>query len=121
LGRCPDPESKTLRLVLEGESGESEKIRAVKEICKRNDITIHDVLMKHGVDYFLKLHHWPPGNSQTVLETYGSEKKQECYLCHGMVTELVKVEFISGLKRSVCRVCLRKDQEGKGLVRRTLL
>ena len=121
MARPPNPESKTLNLILRGKSGEADKIRAVKAICARNNITIHDVLMRHGVEHFLKLHHWPPGNSQTVLETYGSETKRECYLCHEMKTKLVHVEFISGLKRSVCSDCLRKDQEGKGLVRRTLL
>lgn len=119
--RPPNPQSKTLRLVLAAKNGEGDKIRAVKEICARNRITISSVLMKYGVNYFLKLHHWPPGNSQTILETYGSETKRECYFCHEMKTKLVRVEFISGLKRSVCPECLRVDQEGKGLVRRTLL
>lgn len=121
MGRYPDPESKTLRLVLEGESGESEKIRAVKEICKRNDITIHDVLMKHGVNHFLRLHHWPPGNSQSVLESYGVEKKRECYLCHELKPKLVKVEFISGLQKSICPECLRADKEDRRLVKKVLL
>lgn len=119
--RHPNPDSKTLRLTLIPRNGERDKIRAVKEICARNDITIRDVLMNYGVEPFLRLHNWPPGNSQTILQSYGVLHKQECYLCHELVSQLVKVEFISGLERSICSSCLREDQEGKRLVRRTLL
>ena len=119
--RPPNPQSKTLNLILRGKDGEADKIRAVKAICARNNITISSVLMRYGVDYFLKLHHWPPGNSQTVMESYSVQQKHACYLCHDLQPNLVKVEFISGLQRSICPACLRKDQEGKGLVRRSLL
>ena len=119
--RPPNPEAKSDRLVLTARNGEREKIRAVKEICARNNITVRSVLMQYGVEHFLKLHNWPPGNSQTVLESFGSVKKRECYLCHELKPKLVKVEFISGLREQICPDCLRGDQEGKGLVRRTLL
>lgn len=122
MARPPNPNSKTLNLVLRGKPGESEKIRAFKEICGRNrKLTISGVLMKYGVEYFLKLHNWPPGDSQSVLEAYGSERKRECYLCHELKPKLVKVEFISGLQRSICPECLREDEEGNHLVRKTLL
>jgi len=78
--RKADPEAKTSQLVLVGKPSEKEKIKAVREICYRNNLQIHDVLME-GVDAFLRKHHWPPGNSQTLLEVFDIKAMVSTPIC----------------------------------------
>lgn len=72
MPRWPDREAKTLRLVLSPKPGQEEKIRAFKELIRRNGLKIGDILFER-VEEFLKEHNWPPGNSQTVINTFIDE------------------------------------------------
>jgi len=68
--RKPDPGTDEQQAYIRGKNEEEKKkIKAVKEICARNNIEVRDVLMI-GIDKFLRDHHWPPGNSQTVLPVF---------------------------------------------------
>ena len=69
MPRRPDREAKTLQLALVPKPGQEEKIRAFKELIRRNGLEISDVLFEK-VEQFLKEHNWPPGNSQTVLVAF---------------------------------------------------
>ena len=70
MPRRPDPGTKDQQAYVRAKTEEErKKIQAVKEICARNNLEVRKVLMD-GIDKFLKDHHWPPGNSQTVLEAY---------------------------------------------------
>lgn len=123
MPRRPDPNSKTAQIIFKANDETEEiKIRALKEICARNNIDIRDVFLPR-VDSFLREHHWPPGSSQTLLVTYGGIIKALCTRCHRSYqdTELVPVEFISGMHGNICKECLRKDEEGPRLVKKRLL
>lgn len=70
MPRKPDPETKDQQAYIRGKTEEEKKkIKAVKEICARNNLEVRDVLMA-GINKFLRDHHWPPGNSQTLLSVY---------------------------------------------------
>jgi len=60
---------KTLRLVLIPKPGQEEKIKAFRELVRRNDLEISDILFQK-VEEFLRQHNWPPGNSQTILPAF---------------------------------------------------
>jgi hypothetical protein len=85
MPRPIDPKGKTARLVLAPRSDQETKVRAFREICIRNKISISDELFKR-VDEFLKEHHWPPGNSQVLMKEFlptpvGLVKPLQCHFC----------------------------------------
>jgi len=118
--RKPDPNAKTNQLVIKSDDPlDVQKFQAVREIVARNsDLTIKKALMP-GVDLFLRKHNWPPGNSQTVLNSFGAKVKKECPWCGLAVDRLYKTEFISGLVTSICKGCL-DDQNEKTTVKRVV-
>lgn len=118
MPRQPNPKSKTTRLVLVPKQGQEQSIRAFKEIIARNGLNISDILFEKVVS-FLKQHNWPPGNSQTLLQTFIDEVKGKCFRCEGMFPVLVKVKFISGLVAPLCRECLEHDQD-RGVIKKIL-
>lgn len=109
--RQPDPNSKTQQLYFRATTVEEKnKVKAVKELCARNDdIEIKDVLMI-GVDKFLRDHNWPPGNSQTVLSVYGALPKHVCSRCGEKFTKLQRVKFVSGSTGQLCPGCLEHEE-----------
>lgn len=122
MPRKPDPETKEQQVYYRGKTEEEKKeIKAAKEIVARNSKLQMRTILKEAIKRFLREHHWPPGNSQTILGVFGAVATKECYLCHHKFPELVKVEFISGMQKEICVGCLRKDEKGRRLVRRTLL
>jgi len=119
MPRSPNPKSKTIRLVLIAKPFQEESIRAFKEIVARNGLIISDILFEK-VDSFLKQHNWPPGNSQTILQTFIGKTKKKCYFCEGRFPTLTKVKFISYLIAPVCNECLEKAQHQKQTVKKIL-
>lgn len=114
MTRSPDPKSKTINIQIHGKPGEAEKIRAFKEICARNGIEMRDVVLK-AVDHFLREHHWPPGNSQTLLNE--EPPKKQCWRCKNMFLKLTKVRFISGKEASTCAGCIQWAKEHNTFVK----
>ena len=102
MPRPPDPKSKIPQIIIKAKNVEQEKkVRGAKEIVARN----HDLTMIDILDPFLKQHHWPPGNSQTLLETFGSELSLICVYCgKGGFKSLRKVTTPGGTM-SVCPSC----------------
>ena len=76
----PNPHSKTNNIVLKGNQEREIKIRAFKEICARNGLDMSEILYEYAVERLLIEHNWPPGNSQTVLASFGVQTKitQQC-------------------------------------------
>jgi len=62
------------------------------------------------VDVFLAKHNYPPGNSQTVLGSYGVTHKLKCARCGKLFDHLFKTEFISGLVADYCKECLEREK-----------
>jgi len=73
LPSLANKESKTLRLVLIPKLDWETEIRAFKEICARNRIEVSNELYERAVKTFLRDHHWPPGNSQTILDNVSED------------------------------------------------
>lgn len=71
MPRDPDPGTKAQQAyVVAKTEEEKELIKAAKQICARNkDLNMRTVLMQ-GIKKFLRDHHWPPGNSQTLLGVF---------------------------------------------------
>jgi len=109
MPKIPNPKAKTLRLVLIPKENQEMKIRAFKEICARNGFKISDVLFER-VESFLREHNWPPGNSQTLLSSFGAERSLTCFRCKKKFRSLIRVEYISGLEAQTCRDCLETDK-----------
>ena len=112
------PSVSNVNIQVFGKPGEEPKIRAFKEICGRNNIEIRSVVLE-AVDAFLRQHNWPPGNSQTLLEKFGSDVRVVCMRCHRSFaeTEVCRVVYKTGWEASSCVECLKKDK-GKGLVKK---
>jgi len=98
---------------------EEQKIKAFKELHARNpDLEIHQTIMEY-IDNFLIKHNYPPGNSQTILETFIGDVHRKCFRCGNMFKTLRKVKFISGKVASVCSVCY-DDYMNRTLIKKDL-
>lgn len=80
MPRPPNPHAKSNRIVLKGNQEREVKIRAFKEICARNGLDMSKIVYEYAVERLLKEHNWPPGNSQTILASFGVQTKitQQC-------------------------------------------
>ena len=58
---------KAMQIVLKPKPEWAIKIRAFRELCTRNGLSMSEELFNRGIESFLKDHNWPPGNSQTLL------------------------------------------------------
>jgi len=67
MPRPPNPKAKTSQLIFKAPLGGEEKLNAFKMLHARNGLSMSDTLWE-SVEDFLRMHHWPPGNSQTVLD-----------------------------------------------------
>ena len=95
---------------------DEERIRAFKEIHARNfDLEIQTTVME-AVNRFLAKHHYPPGNSQTLL--FG-ETTKKCGECKEACKHLTLVECISGLRVWLCDQCLSLFQK-RTVIKRVL-
>ena len=66
----PEAASKTVRLTLISKPGQEDKIRWLKEWCLRNGEQVSDILFEK-VEEMARLHGYPNGHSQTMLEHAG--------------------------------------------------
>ena len=101
MPRPPNPKSKFPQLIIKASNIEQEKkIRGAKEIVARNHLTMIDIL-----EPFLKEHRWPPGNSQTLLETFGSKPTLICVYCGKGGFKTLRKVMTPGGEMSVCKSC----------------
>jgi len=68
--------------------------------------------MFEAVERFLRKHHWPPGNSQTVLKIYDGKKKKKRFCVHAEKER--GNQFYCGLQkywmlRSECVKCEKRE------------
>lgn len=114
MPKYPDPRSKTTRLVLVPKPEWEVEIRAFKEICARNGISISEELYQRGVETFLRDHNWPPGNSQTTINGYTPQQKP-IVLCACGQPAMRTVHFAHKPSRKVCLDCFgnirRKEKD----------
>lgn len=111
MTRQADPKSKTATVIIKANTEDEDKqIRALKELCVRNNLEIRKVLMQK-INDFLKEHNWPPGNSQTILPVFGVDSKKICGLCGKEAEHLYDCLFISGLQKWVCKDCKNNARE----------
>jgi len=116
MPRSPDPKSKTCQIVIRATTiDETNKITALKEIVARNREMSINSTFRYGkpikgegikmVEWTLRKHNWPPGNSQTLLKSFGSELSLICVYCgKGGFKTLRKVTTPGG-EMSVCKSC----------------
>ena len=84
MPRPPNPKSKTSQYVMGIKTEWETEFRAMKEICARNGLKLNEEIYERAVRSFLRDHDWPPGNSQTVLPSFGVQTKitQQCEYPH---------------------------------------
>lgn len=80
MPRPANSKSKTTRVTLIAKPNQEVRVRAFKEICARNGISMSDILMEK-VDAFLRAHNWPPGNSQTLMQVFLEPSKETLRKC----------------------------------------
>ena len=108
MTRQPNPKSKTATLILRGNNeDEDTRIRALKEICVRNNLQIRKVLLDK-INLFLREHNWPPGNSQTLLF---QESLKKCGKCKQEVKHLSLVEYVSSSREWLCDNCVKLQKK----------
>lgn len=117
MPKPPNPESKGTKVTLSSKPEWVAEIRAFKEICARNGLSMSLELYKRGVRSFLRDHNWPPGNSQTSLSVFGVVTKTKCGLCNKLVGKVQRVEYASGSIIPSCDSCLNKNRK-RGLVKK---
>jgi len=105
MTRQANPKSKTATIIVKANNeDEATRIRALKEICVRNNLEIRKVILAK-IDRFLKEHHWPPGNSQTVLEVFDVKARVSTPICgiHGCSKPATDELFHELMKVYRCR------------------
>lgn len=111
MPRKPKPDSEVPQMIYRAKTEEEKiKLKAFKEICARNGIEMREVAAA-AVDRFLREHNWPPGNSQTLLQVFGSETKKFCGLCGAETNKLYDCLFISGLRKWCCEHCKNEAEQ----------
>ena len=106
MPRRPDPRSKTDQLIL-APRNEHERmlIRGMREVFSREAIGKMQDELFSDLERILARHHYPPGNPQSLLETFGSELSLICVYCgKGGFKTLRKVTTPGG-EMSVCKSC----------------
>lgn len=90
--------------------------REFKKICSREGVKMSPKIegfVAREVAVHMK------GNPQLRLEPFIGESKAKCFKCRGLFPDLIRVEFISGLRAGVCSTDF-KDYKKRGLIKRVL-
>lgn len=90
--------------------------KAFKEICVRENEKMSEKVEKLIARY-VAVH--MKGNPQLRLEPFIGKTSHTCFRCEGKFPSLIKVKFISGLIKNVCRECLKVYRE-KNTVKKVL-
>ena len=64
------PNAPTKQIVAKPKPEWIPEFTAFKEICARNQLSMSEEIYERAIKVFLRDHHWPPGNSQTLLEVF---------------------------------------------------
>ena len=102
MPRYPDPKSKHPRIVILAKPEWEVEMRAFKDLCARNGLEMGHEIYVRAIRTFLQDHHWPPGNSQTVLTAFSMKPKNasKCFVCgKESITVLVSGR---GVKKHFC-------------------
>jgi hypothetical protein len=118
MPRSPEPEGKTFQVVCYAKNAaENEKIKAFKEICRRNKDSVRDIVMNGAIDRYLEKHHWHPirnphGHSQMRITEFSREDlpRLKCHFCAEVAVDAVKY-IPTGDIYVVCAVHL-KERKG---------
>jgi len=65
---------KTKQIVAKPKLEWETEFMAFRELCARNGLSMSREIYDRAIKTFLRDHHWPPGNSQTVLESFDGSK-----------------------------------------------
>ena len=113
------PKTKQLVLKPKPDGSWDVEINAFRELHARNQIEISETLMEKAVRPFLREHHWPPGNSQTLLFQKKPSKVLTCGRCKHQFKSLTQAVFRSGQTLLFCDDCLAWAKK-HNLVRRVV-
>lgn len=73
MPRYPDPNAKTMNLIMKGKPGQEAKIRWFREWCARNGKEISEILYEK-IEQHAKEHGFPNGRSQAKLDDVNQPK-----------------------------------------------
>ena len=80
------PNAPTKQIVAKPKPEWITEFTAFKEICARNQLSMSEEIYERAIKVFLRDHHWPPGNSQTLLagfqEKHTIPKTVFCEYCN---------------------------------------
>ena len=106
MPKLANPQSETLHIQLKAKPEWEVHLRAFREICSRNGLSMSEELYNRGVLAFLQAHNWPPGNSQTLLFP---KPKKKCHFCKTKEAK-ARVTYLSGLVADTCPGCKEKNK-----------
>ena len=79
------PNAPTKQIVAKPKPEWVTEFKAFKEICARNGLSMSQEIYERAIKVFLRDHHWPPGNSQTLLAVFEEKntipKQEFCEVC----------------------------------------
>lgn len=93
MPRPPNPNSKTMQLILKGKPGQEDKIRWFRRWCATNGREISEILFEK-IEEHAKQHGYPDSRSQTNLDFIDKPKMIPLYkTCKNSMKELSRGEF----------------------------
>ena len=81
MTRPPDIKSKSDRITFSPSSLEGkQKVRDFKKLCIQDGLSVNE-LFEEAINHIFKIHHYPPGNPQLLLEKFQDGKLIEHPKC----------------------------------------
>lgn len=106
MTRQPNINSKLKYLSFRAKTIEDfKKVDDFKTLCNQDRLEIYE-LMNEAIDLVFKVHHWPPGNPQTLLLEQDKVVRVEKCKC-GLQATAFGVQVLSGEEFKFCAKCFR--------------
>ena len=101
------PNAPTKQIVAKPKPEWITEFTAFKEICARNQLSMSQEVYERAIKTFLRDHHWPPGNSQTLLEVFEEKntipKMAVCEVCGESAVYRCTTIFSINSVKMLCR------------------
>ena len=119
------PNAPTKQIVAKPKPEWITEFTAFKEICARNQLSMSEEIYERAIKVFLRDHHWPPGNSQTLLEVFEEKntipKQEFCEVCGEAAVYRCNTIFSINSVKMLCRSHTRQFERRKEVIEKVKL
>jgi len=119
-----NPKAKTKQLVAKPKPEWETEFVAFKEICARNSLSMSQEIYERAIKSFLRDHHWPPGNSQTLLEGYvevHEVSRPVCEVCGKVAVFRCETTFLVNPTKNLCRTHVAAGERRAEIVKKVII